>query len=292
MVVVLECLCFAFSLTSDRTILSWTYDYSRARAGGGWRLPRDALRGGCLLLWAASAEGSARLRYHRCTDIEAESVMYSRTIVGIFIAAFVAVPLGSNVLEAQTGPRDFLAAAPATLFYTEDEMSEETKAALAKARVKKPESFDCSEWGIASESPESLVLQFCADSAVTVRSYRSPKREGQSVVIVESSRSSGRANDLSVFRFAKGQQAFAPLTVHELAEIGIGPITENDFLAPQDRFPQHDSKTVSLALTEAGELEGRPVTWMDPRWEHRKESFSVKFVWSDGRFKKVVKAAE
>jgi hypothetical protein len=218
--------------------------------------------------------------------------MYSRTIVRTCIATSVVAALVSQVVEAQTGPRDFLAAAPASLFYTEDEMSEEAKVALVTARVRKPDSFDCSEWGISAESLESLVLQFCADSAVTIRSYRATGQDKQSIVIVESSRSSGRATDLSVYRFMKGQQTFTPLSAGELAQIGIEPITENDFLAPKDRFPQQDSQPVSLALTESGELEGRPVVWMDPRWQHRKAAFSVRFVWSEGRFKKAVKATE
>jgi hypothetical protein len=190
--------------------------------------------------------------------------------------------------QAESITREFFKAAPATLFYTEDEMSETDKEALIKGGFKKVRSFTCSGWGVAEESSSSLVLQYCADSSVTLRSYRGSTQSEESVIVVQSSRSAGRANDLSVFRFRKGQHAFVALSQEELSKLGIEQLTENDFLEPEQRFPPHEAQVVRLELSEKGELQGRLMTWMDPRWEHRSEAFSVKFVWSDGRFKKVL----
>jgi hypothetical protein len=196
-------------------------------------------------------------------------------------------PPAIHVAQAENVAREFFKAAPATLFYTEDEMSEEDKAALIKAGFTRAKSFDCSAWGVAEETSSTLVLQYCADSSVTVRSYRVPARPDESVIVLQSSRSSGHANDLSVFRFKKGQQAFVALLQEELSKLGIDRLTENDFLEPEQRFALDEARTVGLELSEKGELLGRLITWMDPRWEHRKEAFSVKFVWSEGRFKRV-----
>jgi hypothetical protein len=71
-------------------------------------------------------------------------------------------------------------------------------------------------------------------------------------------------------------------------QLGIEQLTENDFLKPEQRFPAHEAQVVGLELSDKGELQGRLETWMDPRWEHRSEAFSVKFVWSEGRFHKVL----
>lgn len=203
---------------------------------------------------------------------------------GIFV-------LDLDYARAQSVPRDFVAAAPAALFYTEDEMSENEKAALVKSRFKRIKTFDCSRWGVAAETDSSLVLKYCQDSSITVRSYRLPVGLDESIIVVQSSRSSGRANDISVFKFKRGQRAFEPLSSDKLAELGLEQITENDFLEPSQRFPPQEALPVGLELSEEGDLQGRPVTWMDPRWAHRREAFSVKFVWVDGRFKKVLEKA-
>ena len=103
---------------------------------------------------------------------------------GIFV-------LDLDYARAQSVPRDFVAAAPAALFYTEDEMSENEKAALVKSRFKS-KTFDCSRWGVAAETDSCLVLKYCQDSSITVRSYRLPVGLDESIIVVQSSRSSGR----------------------------------------------------------------------------------------------------
>jgi|GEM_PF-3359269 len=181
-------------------------------------------------------------------------------------------------------PRDFVSAAPADLFYTEDEMSSEEKQSLVKGGFKKRDEFDCSAWGVADETPDRLVLQYCADSSVTVQVYRDAPDAKSVLVAVSSVRAGGRAGNLSLFKAAKDQKAFVALTDAQLQELGVAQLTENDFLKEAQRFSASEAQGVRLTLGEKGELRGEPDTWMDPRWETRQQAFEVAFVWDKGRF--------
>ena len=192
--------------------------------------------------------------------------------------------LVARVVDAQVGPREFFKAAPADLFYTEDEMSERDKAAVIKGGFRITKRFNCSVWGVAKETKDSLSLQYCDDSVVNVRVFRSNALLDDAVVAVESSRSSGRASDLNFFRFKKGQQNFSPLTIEELKALGIEPLTENDFLDDSQKFAPGEDGAVRLVLNESGDLSGELMTWMDPRWEQRRQAYTVQFVWSGGQF--------
>lgn len=177
-----------------------------------------------------------------------------------------------------------MSAAPADLFYTEDEMSEDEKRAMVKSGFKKRDEFDCSAWGVAEEKPDRLVLQYCADSSVTVQVYLESPDVKSAIVAVSSVRASGRAGNLSLFKAAKGQKEFMALTDAQMREIGLVQLTENDFLKDAQRFPASEAQGVRLTLGERGELRGEPDTWMDPRWESRQQAFEVAFVWGQGKF--------
>jgi hypothetical protein len=202
----------------------------------------------------------------------------------IGVAALCSLTLVSTALAEVYSPRDFVSAAPADLFYTEDEMSAEEKQALVKSGFKKRDEFDCSAWGVAEETPDRLVLQYCADSSVTVQVYRDAPDAKSVLVAVSSVRASGRAGNLSLFKATKDQKEFVALTDTQLREIGVLQLTENDFLKDAQRFPASEAQGVRLTLGEKGELRGEPDTWMDPRWEARQQAFEVAFVWGKGRF--------
>ena len=188
-------------------------------------------------------------------------------------------------------PRDFIKAAPPELFFTDDEMTIEQKDALVKGGFKRVPVFDCSAWGVSEESADRLMLQYCSDSSVTVHVYRDSADTDLVLVAVSSVRSSGRAGDLSLFRIAKGSGDFKPLTQSQLGELGIAPLTENDFLKESSRFAVGQAQPVRLSLGERGELKGELYTWMDPRWESRHQSYEVSFIWDGKRFSKLRKEA-
>jgi len=181
-------------------------------------------------------------------------------------------------------PRDFVKAAPAELFYTDDEMSEEEKQALVKNGFKKKKQFDCSAWGVAEESKDRMVLQYCSDSSVTVQVYRTTTDPKAALVAVLSSRGSGRSSDLALFQVTTGQEEFAPLSTAQLSSIGVTALTENDFLKDDQKFPAQDAQAARLTLAEDSTLRGELNNWMDPRWEHRSEAYEIAFAWNNGRF--------
>jgi hypothetical protein len=208
------------------------------------------------------------------------------------VCRLLVISLLSAVLPEQcwgeTPARDFFSAAPAEFFYTDDEMSENAKALIVKQGFRISKRFDCSAWGVAHERPEILTLKICEDSSVTVRAYRSGASHDGTIVVVSSSRSSGRANDLQLYRFVKGQTKFAPLTQDELKQIGLETITEGDFLAETEKLPPGESDQIQLTLAENGDLLAEPITWMNPRWENLHVRRSIRFVWHDGHFVKKV----
>jgi len=200
------------------------------------------------------------------------------------VAGLCSLAFFSAAFAEAYSPRDFVSGAPADLFYTEDEMSAEEKQALVKGGFKKRDEFDCSAWGVAEETADRLVLQYCADSSVTVQVYRDVPDAKSVLVAVSSVRAGGRASNLSLFKAAKDQKEFVPLTDAQLREIGVTQLTENDFLKDAQRFSASEAQGVRLTLGEKGELRGEPDTWMDPRWETRQQAFEVAFVWDRGRF--------
>jgi hypothetical protein len=196
----------------------------------------------------------------------------------------------SQQAQAETyTPRDFIKAAPPELFFTDDEMTAVHKDALVKGDFKRVPVFDCSAWGVSEESADRLMLQYCSDSSVTVHVYRESADKDVVLVAVSSVRSSGRAGDLSLFRIARGSSDFKPLTQAQLGELGITPLTENDFLQGSNRFAVGQAQPVRLSLGEKGELKGELYTWMDPRWESRHQSYEVSFIWDGKSFSKLRK---
>jgi hypothetical protein len=217
-------------------------------------------------------------------------------IIALLVLYLSLSPLAAEAENAKVGDvpesiRDFVAMAPAALFYTEDELSEEAKAALVKGGFKRTRSFNCSKWGVASESRERLVLQSCADSWVVVQLYRysNPHKDKRVIVAINSVRSSGRAGDLELFIVTGRGDSFKPLSQQQRSEIGIDVLTEDDFVAVEERFPAGDAQPVSLTLAESGALIGELQTWMDPRWESRNQAFEISFVWRGQRFERVKK---
>lgn len=187
---------------------------------------------------------------------------------------------------AQFSPRDFFAMAPASIFYTEDEMSDADKVAVIKDRYKVTQSFSCTAWGVAEETAESLMLRYCRDSFVSIRVYPSPGQEH--VVIVQSARSSGRATDLQFFRVDVGSKELFPISFDTLETVGIESVSENDLLTERDKFKDTEAKKASLLLDEDGSLRANVDTWMNPRWETKEISYDVIFEWTGNRFQKRV----
>jgi hypothetical protein len=212
--------------------------------------------------------------------------MFFQHIITV-IMCVVCLVLQPACAEPVYSPRDFVSSAPAELFYTEDEMSEEEKRVLVRGGFKKKVKFDCSAWGVAAESSDRIVLQYCADSFVVVHVFRGLRDPKSALVAVSSVRASGRASDLTMFRASKGQKEFAPLTQQQLAELGVRELTENDFLKEAQRFSPGEAQPVRLALSDSGELHGELMTWMDPRWEDREQAYEVAFVWRQGSFEQV-----
>ena len=188
--------------------------------------------------------------------------------------------------DAQFSPRDFFEIAPASIFYTEDEMSAADKAAIIKHGFKTTKSFSCTAWGVAEETAESLMLRHCKDSFVRIRVYTSPGQEP--VVIVQSARSSGRATDLQFFRVKVGSKELFPIPHDKLATIGVEPVSENELVTEKDKFTESEVEKTSLILDDDGDLRANADTWMNPRWETRDIAYDVKFQWTGTRFQKRV----
>jgi len=205
----------------------------------------------------------------------------------MFFPVALALMLDSQAQAQTYSPRDFIKAAPPELFFTDDEMSKDQKDALVKGGFKRVPVFDCSTWGVSEESADRLMLQYCSDSSVTVHVYHDAVDKDLALVAVSSVRSSGRAGDLALYRMIKGSGDFKPLTQSQLLELGISPITENDFLKEADRFAVGQAQPVKLSLGEKGDLKGELYTWMDPRWETRHQAYEVSFVWDGNKFSKV-----
>jgi hypothetical protein len=121
----------------------------------------------------------------------------------LFVLCGVLMPIGHAY--ADYSPRDFFVSAPAELFYTDDEMSEEDKAAVVKKGFKTVEEFNCTAWGVASESKDALTLKYCQDSEVVIRVFRIKDAPTEPLVAVQSARSSGRAVDLAWFKVLLGK---------------------------------------------------------------------------------------
>ena len=183
---------------------------------------------------------------------------------------------------AEYSPRAFFKAAPPSTFYTEDEMSEADRAGIVRSGFKPQVKFTCEKWGVADETPSSLLLKNCADSSVRIQVY--PSTSGDSVVAVESNRSSGRAVNIAFFKVAAGSNSIKPIPSSELTSIGIDPLTENDFLQAKDHFKASENEVVSLYIENDGSLAGGLSTWMNPRWEKRQQAYSVSFTWTGQRF--------
>lgn len=215
------------------------------------------------------------------------TVIAERVISEGFIST--AQAQSSKAAQLPERARDFVTMAPAELFYTEDEMSEEAKANLVKGGFKRTRSFNCSSWGVAAESSDRIVLQSCSDSWVVVQLYRDTgSHKGKRVIAaVNSVRSSGRASDLELFSVSGVGDTFKPLGQQERAALGIESLTEDDFVANEDRFPAGDAQPVGLTLSDSGELVAEPQSWMDPRWEARRQLFENRFVWRGERFERL-----
>ena len=208
------------------------------------------------------------------------------SILGIASLASLAFLLPHPAV-AQYSPRDFFRAAPASTFYTEDEMSDAEKAAIIKDEFKHTTSFTCSAWGVAQETPQSLLLKYCQDSFVGIHVYPSTSRDP--VVIVESSRSSGRASSLQFFVVKARSQQITMLPPDKLRTIGIESVTENDLVTEHDKFKDDEVEKATMLLDEDGRIRASVDTWMNPRWEQREIAYDIVFEWNGERFQKHIR---
>lgn len=189
---------------------------------------------------------------------------------------------------AEYSPRTFFTAAPISTFYTEDEMTQADRSAIVRHGFQAATKFTCEKWEVAEETPTSLVLKNCPDSSVRIQVY--PGNTNNSVVAVESTRSSGRAVTIAFFTISNPSNTITPLSSSELSSIGIEPLTENDFLSDKDKFNSSDNEVVSFALERDGSLTGILNTWMDPRWEKREQAYRVTLTWNGQRFERSTRA--
>lgn len=184
----------------------------------------------------------------------------------------------------QLSPREFFAMAPASIFYTEDQMSDGDKAAIIKNGFKATTTFSCKAWGVAEETSQSLILRYCKDSFVRIRVY--PTTGQDTIVIVQSARSSGRASDLQFFRVSVGSKELSTIPADKLQTIGIEPVTENDLVTKENKFKEGEAESAHLLLDDDGRLRVNVDTWMNPRWAEREIAYDVVFDWSGDRFQK------
>jgi hypothetical protein len=203
--------------------------------------------------------------------------------LGLFFA-LCAVIVPFKFSHAEYSPRDFFTSAPSELFYTDDEMSEEDKAAVLKKGFKKVEQFNCSAWGVAAESKDTLTLKYCADSEVIVRVYPVKDAPKQPLVAVQSVRASGRAVDLAWFKVSGGPDSFAPLTEEQLKKFGLERPPAIDFMAKGNPLPEGGPPTINMELDDEGRVSSSIYTWMEPQWANQEPDFSFKFVWEGSRF--------
>ncbi|MEN9846303.1 MAG: hypothetical protein RIS36_1450 [Pseudomonadota bacterium] len=197
----------------------------------------------------------------------------------VLIGSLFSLPL---MATADYSPRDFLAAAPADTFYTEDEISEDEKRQLLHTHVDPQRTFTCEAWGIAHESPTSLTLQTCPDSFVRIQLYR--EASGGPIVAVESNRSSGRSVDLQFFKVSETNRAPSKINDDGLKALGLTDVTENDLLDEKDAFPPGEAERVHLSMDESGRLQATVRSWNDPRWERKTVAFDLTFEWNGSRF--------
>lgn len=197
----------------------------------------------------------------------------------VTVGSFISLPFTA---AADYAPRDFLAAAPADTFYTEDEISEDEKRNLVRAPVVPGATFTCETWGIAKESPSSLTLQVCPDSFVRIQLYR--EASGDAIVAVESNRSSGRSVDLQFFKVSGNSRVLSKIDDEGLKALGLNDVTENDLLEEKEAFPPGEAERVPLSMDESGRLQATLRSWNDPRWEWRTVAFDVTFEWNGARF--------
>jgi hypothetical protein len=206
-----------------------------------------------------------------------------RTLQSLVLVTVLVVAAPSLSVAEHT-PRTFFTTAPISTFYTEDEMSEADRASIIRTQFKPLAKFTCKQWGVAEETPTSLILQNCADSSVRIQVY--PATSGDSVVAVESSRSNGRAVDVAFFKVSSGDVIKKISSSSELNTIGIEPLTENDFLLEKDHFKPSENEVVRMYVEQDGSLHGILNTWMNPRWETREQAYSVTLSWNGQRFEK------
>lgn len=189
--------------------------------------------------------------------------------------------------RAEYSPRDFVIGAPAQTFYTEDTMTEGEKRSALNATFKRSDDSECQSWGVAEESSTSITLQMCPDSFVRVQLFRASS--GDTIVAVESNRSSGRAVDLNLFKVTSNTGVISELTKDQREALGLEEVTENDLLTDQMKFPAGIAERLTLGLDQ----EGRPTallwTWMNPRWETRTQAYDIVFEWDGSRFQKTIK---
>lgn len=200
---------------------------------------------------------------------------------------FLSSLCGAIATEAQAeySPRDFFKKAPASIFYTEDEMTESDKQAVIMSNFKTQSSFSCDAWGVADETPRSLTLQYCRDSSVLV--YTFPKKNGDLVVAVQSTRAGGRAADLALYSMAVGSQAVVRIPNDATESLGLTTVTDNDFLK-DDAFRPEEVEVAPLTLEPDGILRAYAQTWMNPKWQDKQEAFQISFTWDGDRFQKKI----
>jgi hypothetical protein len=203
-----------------------------------------------------------------------------------FIVFLILAVLGHHQARAEFSPREFFVIAPASTFYTEDEMSDSDKEAIIKSRFKRTKSSSCTSWGVTEETSQSLTLGYCRDSFVRIYVYPSAGRNP--LVIVQSVRSSGRASDLGFFRVDGESKKIKSLSSTDLTTIGIEPVTENDFVREKDRVKESEAEPATLLLEDHGDLRAVVETWMNPRWTNRDIAYDVTFTWNGERFHKRV----
>jgi hypothetical protein len=201
----------------------------------------------------------------------------------IAVGSLLSLPL---TVAADYSPRDFLAAAPAETFYTEDEMSEDEKQKVLRAPFDTGTNVTCEAWAIVRESPSSLTLQICPDSFIRIQLYR--EASGDTLVAVESNRSSGRSFELQFFQVSGESNALSLISDERLKALGLDDVTENDLLAERDRFPPGAAERVFLSLDESGQPRATLRSWNNPRWARRTVSFDVRFDWNGSRFNRRV----
>jgi hypothetical protein len=203
-----------------------------------------------------------------------------------FLAPIMFMLSFSTTASAEYSPRDFLSQAPAETFYTEDSMTEDQKRAVLASAPNPPPTFNCEAWGIAEQSPNSLVLQICPDSFVRIQLFR--QTSGDTIVAVESNRSAGCAVDLTFFKVVGNTGAITKLSDGDLTALGLVQVSENDLLPEDMKFPSGKAEILKLGLDTAGRPTALVSTWMNPRWETKTQAFDIVFEWAGARFRKKV----